>query len=70
VASSDSDLKTYGMMLKNQTWSHLFLIRYIAAALAFEKVKEGRRNQSSDLEQYRVVLGVEELYQNFYSLSW
>jgi hypothetical protein len=57
-------------MLKNQTWSHLFLIRYIAAALAFEKVKEGRRNQSSDLEQYRVVLGVEELYQNFYSLSW
>jgi len=29
------NLKKYGLMLQNQTYGHLYLIKYIGAAIAF-----------------------------------
>lgn len=33
--ASGTESKIYGMKLKNQSWSHMILVKYIAAALAF-----------------------------------
>jgi hypothetical protein len=32
---SDKNKKFYGQMLQNQTYSHLYLIKYIGSAIAF-----------------------------------
>ena len=58
------------MMLKNQSWAHVFLIKLIAAAVVFEKVKFLRKNLRANLDEYRIELKVANLLELFYSLSF
>jgi hypothetical protein len=32
---NEYNINRYGLMLKNQTYSHIYLIKYIGAAIAF-----------------------------------
>ncbi len=45
------------MKLKNQAYSHVYLIKYIAAAISFEVLKENRKNKNqSNLNKYKIPL--------------
>ena len=54
TVKSIENQKKYGLLLQNQSWGHLYLIKYIAAALAFEAVNYERRKKTSNLEKYRM----------------
>jgi hypothetical protein len=38
--SDKNKQKIYGLMLQNQSYAHLYLIKYIGSAIAFEVIKK------------------------------
>jgi len=59
---------SYGMKLSNQVISHVYLIKYIAAAISFERAK---LNSQLYLNKYRLDLDdVLVLYNQFTSLCF
>ena len=68
--SNEQNKENLGMKLKNQAHCHIYLIKYIAAAIAFEVVKKQRKDKKSYLDAYKIPLPINNLYKQFYSSSY
>lgn len=65
-----SNEKYFGFGMIGQTRSHIQLVKTIAAIIAFESVKINRMNMNSCLDDYRVPLDIDKLYNEFVSHSY
>jgi len=70
LMSNQKNKEQLEMRLKNQAHCHIYLIKYIAASIAFEVVKKERKDKKSNLFAYKIPLPINNLYELFYSVSY
>ena len=60
----------FGMNSSGQVYSHIILMKVSICIIAFEVYQRSLKKTIYDLEEYRIPINVEGVYENFHSLSF